>query len=54
MLRSISANSTLVKSNLKLHVIEEDFEDNKILECGLAAGADIIVAGDRHFLNWQI
>ena len=26
-------------------------EDNKILECALAAGADIIVSGDKHLLE---
>ncbi len=31
-----------------MHVVNEDFEDNKILECALAAGADIIVSGDKH------
>ncbi|MGA3059756.1 MAG: putative toxin-antitoxin system toxin component, PIN family [Candidatus Bathyarchaeia archaeon] len=51
ILRAISANSKVVKPKLKFHVIEEDFEDNKILECALAAGADIIVTGDSHLLT---
>jgi hypothetical protein len=36
---------------VKLSVINEDDEDNKILECALASGADIIVSGDRHLLK---
>lgn len=51
ILRAISANSTVVKPKLKLQVIEEDFEDNKILECALEAGAAFIVTGDRHILK---
>jgi putative PIN family toxin of toxin-antitoxin system len=51
ILRAIEANSTMVRPRVKLHVIEEDVEDNKILECALLAGADIIVSGDRHLLK---
>ena len=48
---SSTANSKKVEPKLKLHVINEDEEDNKILECALAAGADIIVTGDKHLLS---
>jgi hypothetical protein len=51
ILRAIEANSIIVKPKLKLHIIEEDAEDNKILECALASGADIIVSGDKHLLK---
>jgi putative PIN family toxin of toxin-antitoxin system len=51
ILREISANSKIVNPKMKLHVIEEDFEDNKIIECALAAGANIIVTGDRYLLK---
>ena len=51
ILRALEANSIMVKPKVKLHVIEEDVEDNKILECALVAGADIIVSGDRHLLK---
>jgi putative PIN family toxin of toxin-antitoxin system len=51
ILRAIQTNSTIVKPKLKLHIIDEDVEDNKILECALASGADIIVSGDKHLLK---
>ena len=51
ILRALQANSIMVKPKVKLHVIEKDVEDNKILECALAAGADIIVSGDKHLLK---
>jgi uncharacterized protein len=51
VLRAISAESKLVEPKLKLYVINEDVEDNKILECALAAKADIIVSGDKHLLK---
>jgi putative PIN family toxin of toxin-antitoxin system len=51
ILRALEANSKIVKPKVKLHVIEEDAEDNKILECALTAGADFIVSGDSHLLK---
>jgi len=51
VLRIFAVNSRLVKPKMKLHVIDEDAEDNKILECALAAGAEIIVTGDKHLLK---
>ena len=51
VLRVIAFNSKMIATNMKLHVINEDAEDNKVLECALAAGADIIVSGDKHLLS---
>jgi putative PIN family toxin of toxin-antitoxin system len=51
VMRAILASSKIVEPKVKLHVINEDAEDNKILECALAVGADIIVSGDRHILE---
>jgi putative PIN family toxin of toxin-antitoxin system len=51
ILQAIEANATTVKPKLKLKIIDEDAEDNKILECALASGAKIIVSGDKHLLK---
>jgi uncharacterized protein len=51
LLRTLKDNSTSVETKVKLHVVNEDAQDNKILECALAAGADVIVTGDKHLLN---
>jgi len=51
VLRVISAESKIVEPKLKLHIIKEDVEDNKIIECALAAGADFIVSGEGHLLK---
>jgi uncharacterized protein len=48
ILRAIEINSTIIQPKVKLMEIEKDYEDNKILECALAAKADIIVSGDKH------
>jgi uncharacterized protein len=51
VLRAIEENSTIVKPKLKLRLIDEDAEDNKILECALASRADFAVSGDKHLLK---
>ncbi len=50
VLQVIADNSKLVDPEAKLHIVTEDEEDNKILECALAAKAEFIVSGDRHLL----
>jgi predicted nucleic acid-binding protein len=32
-------------------VVKADPSDNKFLECAVAAGADVIVSGDKHLLR---
>ncbi len=51
VLRTLALNSRKVDPGTDLHVVNEDAEDDKILECALAAGANIIVSGDRHLLE---
>ena len=51
VLQVIADNSKLVDPKAKLHIVEDDEEDNKILECALSAKADIIVSGDKHLLE---
>jgi putative PIN family toxin of toxin-antitoxin system len=51
VLRILADNSVKVETKQKLHVINEDAQDNKILECALAAGVEIIVSGDKHLLK---
>ena len=51
VLRILAVNSMRVEPKIQLHIINEDEEDNKILECALVSGADIIVSGDKHLLE---
>jgi predicted nucleic acid-binding protein len=43
--------SGVTASAQKLNVIADDPDDNKIIECAVAAGADVIVSGDKHLLR---
>lgn len=35
----------------RVNAVNEDPDDNRILECALASGADVIVSGDSHLLR---
>jgi putative PIN family toxin of toxin-antitoxin system len=41
----------IVKPDVVLHVIEEDPDDDRVLECAVKGRADYIVTGDRHLLK---
>lgn len=43
--------SELVKPNIKLSVVKEDEDDNRILECAETANVDYIISGDGHLLS---
>lgn len=51
VIRALSSEVEMVESEVKLRVVEDDEEDNKILECALASRADVIVSGDKHLLG---
>lgn len=46
----ILACATLTKINNKLHVVVDDPDDDKIIECAITGEATHIVSGDRHLL----
>ncbi|MDH4300894.1 MAG: putative toxin-antitoxin system toxin component, PIN family [Nitrospira sp.] len=50
VLRLIGRVATIVKPSVRIMVLE-DLPDNRILECGVEAGADLIVTGDHHLLR---
>lgn len=43
--------SHIVEPNIKVNIIKEDPEDNKILECAITGGVKYILSGDKHLLN---
>jgi len=40
-----------IDPDVSLAVVAEDPDDDRILECAVAADADVIVSGDRHLLR---
>ena len=51
ILETVLATLTLVEPLEKVHVVEDDPENNKIIECALAAHAEYIISYDPHLLN---
>lgn len=41
----------IVRPDMVLHVITDDPDDNRVLECAVNGMADYIVTGDRHLLK---
>ncbi len=42
--------SVVIMPNVKIDVVKDDPDDNKILECAVACNADYVVTGDKHLL----
>jgi uncharacterized protein len=49
--RTIRRFAVLVNPGEPVNLVRADEPDNRILECALAAGADMIVTGDHHLLK---
>ena len=43
--------SKLVMPKIKLSIVKEDEDDNRILECAETANVDYIISGDEHLLK---
>ena len=41
----------IIKTTVKVNVVKEDPEDNKIIECAVSCNANYVVTGDRHLLD---
>lgn len=49
--QAILSVADIVSERHILDIVKDDPDDNRILECALAAGADAIVSGDKHLLR---
>jgi putative PIN family toxin of toxin-antitoxin system len=47
----LEANSEVVKPEMRLTVIAEDPDDDRVLECAVAGKAAFVLSGDRHLLK---
>jgi putative PIN family toxin of toxin-antitoxin system len=48
--RQIRMMAKVVRPTERLRVVERDPDDDRILECAVSAGAEVIVTGDGHLL----
>ncbi len=47
-LELVTEVAEIIEPGVQLSVVIDDPSDNRILECALNGGADVIVSGDRH------
>ena len=51
MVLHIIETAEIVQPNIKLDIVKEDPDDNKIIECAVFSKAEFIVSGDKHLLK---
>ena len=49
----ILACATLIEIKNELHIVIDDPDDDKIIECAVTGEATYVVSGDRHLLNMK-
>ena len=49
--RVLEMDTVLVEPKEHLDVVDNDPDDDRVLECALAGGADYVVSGDHHLLD---
>jgi putative PIN family toxin of toxin-antitoxin system len=42
---------TVINPDILIKAVRADHTDDKVIECAVGAGADVIISGDRHLLN---
>ena len=50
----LEAIADVVRPGKVLHIIKEDPDDNRVLECAIEGNADYIITGDHHLLKLGI
>ncbi len=48
---AISLFTNIIKPYEKVNIVKDDPDDNPIIECALACGADYIITQDKHLLK---
>ena len=51
LIESLLSTVVIIHPKIKVNMVKEDKDDNKIIECAIQAEADAIVSGDNHLLK---
>jgi len=51
MREEISGFTKLISTTETLDAVKADPTDNRVLECAVAAGSEVVITGDRHLLE---
>lgn len=50
-IKHLRETAILVKPQMRLEVVANDPEDNRLLECAVTSGSSYIISGDQHLLD---
>lgn len=50
-IKTLAKSATVVNPTIKLDVVRNDRNDNKIIEAAMVSNADYIITGDKHLLK---
>lgn len=53
ILLDFSTFTNPIRISKHIHVVEDDPDDNKFIECAVECNANYIISGDRHLLNMK-
>jgi len=53
ILVDFSTFTNRIRISKHIHVVEDDSDDNKFIECAVECNANYIISGDRHLLNMK-
>ena len=42
-----------VRISRRIHVVKDDSDDDKFIECAVECGAEFIISGDKHLLKMK-
>ena len=51
IINNVSSFVTIVKPKIKIDIIKDDPEDNKVIECALESSSEYIITYDKHLLK---
>ena len=49
----VASAARTIKPSVRLEVVKDDPDDDRIVECAVSAGSDYIVTGDKHLLRMR-
>ncbi len=53
VMADFSTFTKLVKVSRPVHVVKDDPDDDKFIECAVECGAEFIISGDKHLLEMK-
>ena len=53
VMADFSTFTKLVKVSRRVHVVKDDPDDDKFIECAVECGAEFIISGDKHLLEMK-